>query len=115
MNSCFAKLRLSHQLPISHSYHPSCLGRHLDVVGDWYNGLSLTVELTQKRDNGFYEHPLTHFVQETIRSATKPYSIGKPSKAVSNRGRWLLPSAFMTYSSHLSPSSSPFRSVKKAM
>ena len=62
--------------------------------------------------------PLTHFVQETMRSATKPYSIAKPSRAAllpppsagENMGRWLLPSAFMTYSSHFS-----FRSVKKAM
>ena len=110
MNSGFAGLRLPHQFPISHLYHPSCPGSHLDVMGDQYSSLSLTFELTQKRDNGLYEHPLTQFVQETIRSATKPYSMGKPSKVVSNMGCWLLPSAFMTYSSHF-----PLRSVKKAM
>jgi hypothetical protein len=51
-------------------------------------------------------------VQETILSATKPYSNCKPSSGlgVSNIGRWSLPSAFMMYSSHF-----PLRSVKKAM
>jgi hypothetical protein len=95
VNSDFARLRLPHQLPISHSYHPSYLGSHLDVLGDWYSSLPPTFELTQRHGDGFYGHLLTHLVQETIRSATKPYSMGKPSKpapspvegAVSNIGR----------------------------
>ena len=36
---------------------------------------------------GFRDFDNFYFVQETIRSATKPYLMGKPSKAVSNMGR----------------------------